>query len=426
MVRVLVLVTVAVALAGSLLTPRFARPTYACSVGPDYNPVADSDVIVAGRVLGWERGSSAAAPSPPAGSPFVPIRVMLRVEQRFKGSTPAEIVVIDHASLHELPGQSGWAGGAGACGSFDADPTGMYAVMGLTRNADGTYQAGRPRTFYLGDAPPAPGYEWRIARIASYDPVAVQAARFGVQSPDCPVSADACAFGLHVQRWLELREYDAIVSLLSVEEVVCPGPAPMGLGGPYPLCDGSAPGERRYGTPITRPQSEGGVGGVDFFRETLTRRDGTMRLVSVGCPDTEADGGRACGDRFSLIFAAPDCPARGGCTARPVTAFLVDRQVSGQFRLATIIFAAEAAVPRAALAGGRVDANLGFFVTGPATFATFFPWNPPTVRTLPASGTGGVVRDASVKTILLPLSLLVAFGGLGAFVWGRLRGGQGD
>ncbi len=108
MVRLLVLAAVAVVLAGSLLTPRFARSVSACSAGPDYNPVADSDVIVAGTVLGWERGGSGALPSPPSGFPFVPIRVALRVEQHFKGSTAAEIVISDQSSLHGQLGQSGW------------------------------------------------------------------------------------------------------------------------------------------------------------------------------------------------------------------------------------------------------------------------------------------------------------------------------
>lgn len=41
----------------SLLPFGGVREANACSPGPDYNPVRDSDVIVGGRVTGWGCGT---------------------------------------------------------------------------------------------------------------------------------------------------------------------------------------------------------------------------------------------------------------------------------------------------------------------------------------------------------------------------------
>lgn len=49
-----------------ILSP--ARPVVACSAGPDFNPVTDSTVIVAGRISGWEVGEPVPVP-PPAAEP---------------------------------------------------------------------------------------------------------------------------------------------------------------------------------------------------------------------------------------------------------------------------------------------------------------------------------------------------------------------
>lgn len=399
MIRFIALVALATVLALGALLPRFARSAYACSAGPDFNPLAGAEVIVAGRVQGWEKGDEAAMPPALRGGMFVPVRVALHVEKWLKGVTPAEIIVVDYSSLAELSGRTEWAGASGRCGSFDADPTGQYAVMSLGRLADGTYGAHRLSTFYLGDAPAGPGYEWRMALLASYDPAGMLTARFGARALNCPVAADACAFATHVQQWFDRGIYDAFASLLQTQEVECPGPTPIGLGGPYPLCDGSQPGERRYGTPIVRPGSEGGIGSVELFRDLLARRATPMRLATIGCPDAAALGANACGDAFSLVFVAPDCPAQGGCSIQPVTVLPVVRQPSGQYRLASIITSVAGLLPDAALTGGRVSAGRELFVPGAPATATFVPWSPPPVAALPPAGHGLTVdTPASVTT----------------------------
>ena len=46
-----------------------------------------------------------------------------------------------------------WAGSSGACGAFDEDPSGSYAVVGLVTAPDGTLQTMRLRVFYLSRQP---------------------------------------------------------------------------------------------------------------------------------------------------------------------------------------------------------------------------------------------------------------------------------
>ena len=143
--RRLMLAALSMMIVAALLPP---RPALACSAGPDYNPVAESEAIVVGRLTGWEEGDTD-PPPPPDGSLFVSIRVTMTVERRLKGRAPAVITIVDQASLFRIPAEAGrpeqtfWAGGAGACGSFDEDPSGKYAVMGLWRNPDGTYRPNR-------------------------------------------------------------------------------------------------------------------------------------------------------------------------------------------------------------------------------------------------------------------------------------------
>jgi hypothetical protein len=161
----------------AVLVPLLPRSALACSAGPDYNPVAESEVIVVGRLLGWSEGD-VASPPPPDGSLLVPIRVTMVVERVLTGRAPASITIVDRASLHRIPAMAGraeqttWVGAAGACGSFDEDPTAKYAVMGLWRNPDGTYRPNRIHTFYLGEQPPAAVWDAVVARLTHWGPVA--------------------------------------------------------------------------------------------------------------------------------------------------------------------------------------------------------------------------------------------------------------
>jgi hypothetical protein len=156
--RLAFLILVAILSAGaSLLRP---TPAYACSVGADFNPIAESDIIVAGRVTNVAVGGKGAIEN------FVEVRLTLEVDRYLKGSGPRTIEIRDlrSAMLLRQP-QTGadylnaratdvqWAGGSGACGTLDADPTGKYVVGGLhLRGAvPPFFEATRPLVFAWGD-----------------------------------------------------------------------------------------------------------------------------------------------------------------------------------------------------------------------------------------------------------------------------------
>ena len=153
---------VILALATQIGTPRHA---YACSTGPDFNPVAKSDVIVEGRFLGYEVLPDTEMTR---GSPYVPVKVEMAVQRVFKGEVVGTTIsLVDPVSL-SAHDEDAWIGASGACGAFDADPTGRYAIMGLSRNEDGTYRPHRMFWFFLGDGPDGDVYVRALERIASF------------------------------------------------------------------------------------------------------------------------------------------------------------------------------------------------------------------------------------------------------------------
>lgn len=140
----------AIALAAFGTSP--ARPAYACTPGEDFNPVAESDIIVSGVILGWEE-TDAQEYQPPESS-LKTIRVDLRVEDVVKGEAADTISFLDSGSLMNIPPDERgyvWAGSSGACGAFNADPTGHYVFMGLHRDEDGNLRSSLPRVFFIGE-----------------------------------------------------------------------------------------------------------------------------------------------------------------------------------------------------------------------------------------------------------------------------------
>ncbi|MCH7698877.1 MAG: hypothetical protein IH865_08075 [Chloroflexi bacterium] len=139
---------------------------HACSAGPDWDPVAESAVVVAGRLTGWEEVSDDVLPN------FKPIRVHMNVDRVYKGPPGlTDISFVDSASLYftaSAPEDLMWAGSSGACGAFDSDPTGVYAVMGLWEAPDGELHAGRLHTFFFGEEPGGQDYERALERMASF------------------------------------------------------------------------------------------------------------------------------------------------------------------------------------------------------------------------------------------------------------------
>ncbi len=158
------ILTGAVAVALHMIAP---TPVYACSAGPDFDPIATSDVIVEGRFLDWEL-----APELNRGDAYLGIRVEMAVQRVWKGQVAGEVITMsDSASLGPpYPGHDEyeWVGSGGGCGAFDADPTGFYAIMGLSQTDDGTLRSNRLRVFYLGEDAGGEEYNAALQRMASY------------------------------------------------------------------------------------------------------------------------------------------------------------------------------------------------------------------------------------------------------------------
>jgi hypothetical protein len=139
---------------------------YACSAGPDFNPLTESDIIVGGRVRDWQPLHNQVARDQ-----FIPIQVTLDVDQSFKGRPTDSITFVDVSSRQALSTTEAiWVGGSGPCGAFDSDPIGKYVILGLTQEQDGTYQTHRLLTFFLGSAPQGHIYEQALARLAAFQP----------------------------------------------------------------------------------------------------------------------------------------------------------------------------------------------------------------------------------------------------------------
>lgn len=154
-----------VALAGFVQSWLIPSTAYACSVGSDFNPVDEVDIIVAGHMTSWRLAPEYAGPSS-----YLPVVVTMRVERVFKGVPAATIEIVDRASLNAHgPGAGAtWSGSGGSCGAFNADPTGSYALLGLSREEDGRYRSSLPRTFFIGAGPGEAGYQEALKRLAGY------------------------------------------------------------------------------------------------------------------------------------------------------------------------------------------------------------------------------------------------------------------
>lgn len=159
MIRLIVLLAAVPAL-WSLIAPGAPR-AYACSPDPGYDPISDSDVIVAGRFQGWQEANDLAIVGD-----FTPVRVSMTVDRVFKGDALEGIEIIDTASLISYGGEGAWAGGDDSCGAFDADPTGMYGILGLNKVGD-DYEASILSRLFIGAEPQGQIYDTWLARLES-------------------------------------------------------------------------------------------------------------------------------------------------------------------------------------------------------------------------------------------------------------------
>lgn len=210
----------------------------------------------------------------------------------------------------------------------------------------------------------------------------------------CPLDQEACAFAAALNRWLQSGDDDSIIARLAPERFTCPGPVAQGLGGPYPLCEGSTPGEERSGYPSDN-FSEGTVQSASQYRgllgywrahteASLADGDGpgALRLVTLAC--TAAGGSVDCGHQFLVAFSAlwrfPQNPE----AVRMVFVFWIARGVGpGEERIVGTGAGALSQVPAGMVRGGRAPSHV------PLGDVEFFPWVPPAVAAAsptPASG----------------------------------------
>ena len=160
-----VLVSLAVAFAGVLaLDGAEPRVALACSAGSDWDPIADSDVIVEGRITGWTEAGESSAPM------FTTVQVYLDLQKTWKGN--ATTTFVDPTSRLKGPADA-WGGGGGACGVFDEDPTGAYVILGLSYSPAGQGQlvSNRLKVLYMGEASEGERYEAALERLASLSSV---------------------------------------------------------------------------------------------------------------------------------------------------------------------------------------------------------------------------------------------------------------
>jgi hypothetical protein len=123
----------------------------------------------------------------------------------------------------------------------------------------------------------------------------------------CPVEdSNVCHVAEDLAERMSSEDYDGIVGLARSAEYQCPGRAPTGAGGPFPLCMGAAQGETRVGYSVSRLQSEGAVvtrdGLIALLRRWVTEDAGgtPIRAAAVGCPIIADEA--ECSDRFAVVL----------------------------------------------------------------------------------------------------------------------------
>ena len=153
-----------------------AHSALACSVGPDYDPIAASEVIVEGRITSWEFIDHALRPTgkedppddPDYYGPYDAIRIDMQVARIYKGSVSEELTMVaGNTVLKQMDGSVAWVGTSGACGAFDADPTNGWFVLGLSTDNWGRYHPSLLKLFYVGDDPSGTAYTGSVERLAA-------------------------------------------------------------------------------------------------------------------------------------------------------------------------------------------------------------------------------------------------------------------
>lgn len=174
---VVVLALLAVLLAPALVLPRTAE---ACSAGEDFDAVAESDIIIAGRVVDMRLARESMQPTQPPAGPqaFAAVWLDFQVDSYFKGDGPSRLSALDGGSVafmnNETPAERArfegalYWGGGGSCGTLDDDPRGTYWITGLSLH-EGMYRTNRILLFGTGGIGTSPDDPLMLERIATLE-----------------------------------------------------------------------------------------------------------------------------------------------------------------------------------------------------------------------------------------------------------------
>ena len=136
------------------------RSAAACSYPAEYNPVNESEMIIGGRVAGWDLYEGDEF----EGFNAIPVVFHIEVDQVIKGSAAPTVDFVDTWSLDKLSGPNMWNSSVNTCAGFVQDPSGSYLVIGL-QPVEGGDTLRWDNYFYLGPEADGDGYDRAWARI---------------------------------------------------------------------------------------------------------------------------------------------------------------------------------------------------------------------------------------------------------------------
>jgi hypothetical protein len=110
----------------------------ACSCSSEQQAAWEAaDYVIIGHVTEWETRDRIGSLI------YTPVEFTLAVEGAFKGDVADEITFVDEYTYYESPGgDKNWIGSSGACGTFDADPTGVRGLYSVFEGDDGRLGVG--------------------------------------------------------------------------------------------------------------------------------------------------------------------------------------------------------------------------------------------------------------------------------------------
>src|SRR6266511_1870988 len=128
----------------------------------------------------------------------------------------------------------------------------------------------------------------------------------------CTLDTAVCNVAASALKAVRTKDYEWLLQNSQPKPYTCPGPSLRALGGPFPLCTGAAPGERRPGYAIAFLESEGAIYDINAYKAELQRFLDTplataadqygpaaTTLYSIACPAEPMP----CRDRFAIVFS---------------------------------------------------------------------------------------------------------------------------